>query len=196
MTFLETYGKELFSLLVPLLAWTLNRYFRGRARLEVAQPHNFTYLVQQPLVDAQGNQVQPTQTAHTTSLIVRNSGRDTATHLELVFNWKPMCLNVWPPRHFEEHNERDSRYVLVFDSLSPGEVMGCEILSVNIPLPTLLTARSDQCVAQFVNMYPQPVISRARRSIGLFLTALGLAAAVYGAILLVQFLVLRTPLGY
>lgn len=193
MTFIETYGKEIVSLLVPLITWALNSFFKGKARLEIAQPHKFTFLVQQPLIDPQGNQVSPTQTVHTNSFIVRNSGRETSTNIEMVFNWKPMCLNVWPPRHFQEHQEPDNRYVLVFDSLSPGEVLGCEVLSVNLELPNLVTVRSDQCVAQFINMYPQPVVSNAVRAIDTLLKALGLAAAVYGTILLVQFLVLKTP---
>ena len=196
MSFVETYGKELFALLVPFITWGLNRFFKGKARLQIAQPHKFTFLVQQPLIDSLGNQVSPTQTVHTNSFIVRNSGRETSTNVELVFNWKPMCLNVWPPRHFTESQEPDNRYVLVFDSLSPGEVLGCEVLSVNIELPNLVTVRSDQCVAQFINMYPQPVVTHAVRATHTFLKALGLATVVYGAILLIQFLVLKTPYGH
>ncbi len=45
-------------------------------------------------------------------------------------------------------------------------------------------------------MYPQPVVSNPVRIAGAVLMALGLAAAVYLAILLVQFLVLRTPFGH
>ena len=195
MAFIETYGKEIVSLLVPLITWTLNRFFKGKARLQIAQPHKFTFLIQEPLIDPHGKQIQPTQTVHTNSFIVRNSGREPSTSVELVFNWKPMCLNVWPPRHFKEHQEPDNRYVLIFDSLSPGEVLGCEVLSVNSELPNLVTVRSDQCVAQFINMYPQPVLNNAVRTVATVLMALGLAAAVYGTILLMQFLVLKTPFG-
>ena len=106
------------------------------------------------------------------------------------------CLNIWPPRHFEEHNEADNRYVMAFDSLSPREEMRCEILSVNADTPMLLTARCDQCVARFINMAPQPVVQNAVRNSMIFLQALGLAAAIYGLLLLLQFLILRTPLGH
>lgn len=195
MSFFETYGKEIVSFLVPIVTWLLNNFFKGKARLHIAQPHKFTFLVQEPLVNPQGAMVSPSQNVHTNSFLVRNSGRESATKIELVFNWKPMCLNVWPPRHFTEHVEPDNRYVLVFESLSPGEVLGCEVLSVNQELPNLMTVRSDQCVAQFLNMYPQPVVSPRMRTFTSALQALGLAAAVYAAILLVQFLVLKTPFG-
>lgn len=196
MTFFETYGKEIVSLLVPFLTWMLNGVFKAKAKLQVALPHQFTFLVQQPLNDAEGNQVSPTQTVKTNSFIIRNAGREPASKVELVFNWKPMCLNLWPVRHYEEHVEPDNRYVLIFDSLAPNEVLGVEVLSVNYDLPNLVTVRSAECLAQNINMYPQPVVSQSLRVIATVLMALGLAAAVYFTIVLVQFLILKTPLGY
>lgn len=196
MTFLETYGKEIVSLLVPIFTWILNSFFKAKAKLQVALPHQFTFLVQQPLIDAGGNQISPTQTVKTNSFIIRNAGREPASKVELVFNWKPMCLNLWPVRHFEEYIEPDNRYVLIFDSLAPDEVLGVEVLSINQDLPNLVTVRSTQCIAQNLNMYPQPVVSSSVRIGTTVLKALGLAAAVYLAIILIQFLVLKTPLGH
>ena len=124
-----------------------------------------------------------------------NAGKETATKVEWVFNWKPHCLNVWPSRHFQEHTEPDNRYVVIFDSLAPNEYVGCELLSINADVPALITVRSDQCVAQNLNMYPQPIVSNARRRVRTILQLSGLALIVYLAILLVQFLVLKTPFG-
>lgn len=196
MSLFETYGKEIVALFVPVITWALNSLFKAKAKLQVALPHQFTFVVQQPLIDAQGNQVSPTQTVKTNSFIIRNAGRVPATKLELVFNWKPMCLNLWPVRHYEEHIEPDRRYVLIFESLAPGEILGIEVLTVNDELPKLVTVRSSECIAQHINMYPQPVVSNALRRTTSVLMALGLAAAVYLSILLVQFLVLKTPLGH
>lgn len=195
VTFVQTYGKEIVSVLVPILTWALNRFGKGKARLEIAQPHTFTFLVNEPLVDAQGNVLHPNQTVETNSILVRNTGRETTRNLELVFNWKPKCVNIWPPRHYETKDQLDGRHVLKFDSLSPDESIGCEVLSINGKAPALLTARSDECVAKVVPMFPQPVIAPAARNVLRLLVAVGLAAAVYGAIVLVQFLVLKTPLG-
>lgn len=193
MTFLETYGKEIVALFVPLVTWALNTFFKAKARLLLASPHTFTFLVQQPLLDPQGKQISPSQLVYTRSLMVWNAGKDTATKVEWVFNWKPLCINVWPPRHFEEHTEPDNRYIMIFDSLAPNEYLGCELFSINAELPNLLTVRSDQCVAQTINMYPQPVIPNWKRRIAGALTFAGLALVVYATIVLLQFLVLRTP---
>lgn len=195
MSFLQTYGKEIVAILVPIITWTLNTIFRARAKLFLSSPHNFTFLIQQPLTGADGAQISPTQTIHTSSLVLKNAGRETATKIELVFNWKPLFINVWPSRHFTEHTETDNRYILIFDSLAPNETVGCELLSVNVALPALIVARSDQCVAQTIEMYPQPVVKNWQRRVGIFLVLSGMALAVYLAILLLQFLVLKTPLG-
>jgi hypothetical protein len=146
-------------------------------------------------LNSQGQQIAPTQTVHTRSLLVWNAGKDTGTKVEWVFNWKPLCINVWPPRHFDEHTEPDNRYVVLFESLAPNEYLGCELFSINAELPSLLTVRSDQCVAQTISMQSQPVMPNWKRRIAVALMLAGTALVVYMTIVLLQFLVLRTPLG-
>lgn len=193
---LQIYGKEIVSLLVPFIAWILNTLFRSKARLLIARPHAFTFLVQQPLLDQNGGVVSPTQTMHTSSFFLSNVGRETATKVEIVFNWKPHCINLWPARHYEERTEADGRFSMIFDSLSPREDMGIEMFCINSNVPDLIVARCDQCTAQFANMIPQPVVPTWKRRIAIFLVFAGLAVSIYTAILLLQFLVLKTPYGH
>ncbi len=94
MTFIETYAKELVSPIIALVIWALNNLFKPRAKLLLAQPHTFTFLVQEPLRDEQGNIIKPTQTVHTISFLLKNDGTETAKNIELVFNWKPPCHNL------------------------------------------------------------------------------------------------------
>lgn len=195
-SFLQTYGKEFVSVLVPIILWALNYVFRARAKLHLSMPHAFKFLVQEPLRDEDGNEISPTQSAHTRSFLVSNSGRATATKIEIVFNWKPLCLNVWPPRHFEEIQEADGRYTLTFESLAPNEYLGLHVLTVNNELPNLVSARCDQCVAENVDMYPQPHVPTWKRRVAVFLLFAGIAAVVYGLIILLQFVILKTPYGY
>jgi hypothetical protein len=191
MTFIQTYAKEIVSLLVPLITWALNRVFRAKVKLRLANPHTFTFLVEQPLLDSQGNQLSPTQTVHTSSYILMNAGTVTATNIELVFNWKPPCLNIWPSRQFSEHVQADRRYVLKLETLTPKEFIGFELLSINLQLPLLITARSDQSVAQIIPMYPQPVAKPWQRRLFTALIFLGMALVVYLLLLLIQYIVQR-----
>ncbi|WP_312345414.1 hypothetical protein, partial [Stenotrophomonas acidaminiphila] len=182
--------------LVPLVAWALSTFFKARARLLVARPHSFTFLVQEPLLDQNGTQISPTQTINTSSFALSNSGRETATKVEIVLNWKPQCVNLWPARHYEERIEPDNRYTMTIDSLAPREDVGFSMFSINNDLPAILIARCDQCVAQPINMEPQPIVSTWRRRTLAFLAFAGLSTLIYATIVLLQFLVLKTPFGH
>ena len=196
MEILQTYGKEIVSLIVPLITWALNTFFKSKAKLQIAMPHTFTFLVQQPLYDKKGKVLLETQTISTRSFKLLNAGKESASKIELVFNWKPLCVNVSPPRHFTEITESDAKYVMIFDSLAPSEYFDCEVFSINSELPNLVTVRSDQCVAQYIEMTPQPVVASWQRRLAALLMLSGLALVIYLSILILQFLVLKTPIGH
>ena len=195
MEFIQQYAKEIFALLVPLLTWFLNDRFKARAKLQLALPHSFTFIVQEPLRNSDGEVLREAQSVQTASHVITNSGKETATNVELVFNWKPLCINIWPSRHYEQHTETDGRHVMVFDSLAPGEQIGFELLNVNSDLPNLINARSDQCTATSIAMYPQPVVALWKRRLAATLLFLGFSFAVYLTILILQFIILARPAG-
>ncbi|HXT02332.1 MAG TPA: hypothetical protein VN915_16785 [Elusimicrobiota bacterium] len=196
MEFVRNYGKELVALAVPFVSLILNAIFQAKARLVQAIPHTFTFLVHEPLKDAEGKIIQPTQTAHTRSKLIGNTGQVTATGVEVVFNWKPQYINVWPPRHFDERIEADKRYSLLFGSLAPNEYLNIESLSINMNLPEVVLVRSDQCLAEAVEVYPQQVFPKWQRGMFVVLFFAGIGAVVYIAIIVLQFLVLGTPFGH
>lgn len=195
MDIISKYGKEIVSLLVPFITWFLNVGIKARAKLIWTSPHSFTFLVQEPLRDAEGNVLKPTQTVYTASIRVINNGRETATKVELVFNWKPQYLNLWPVRHYEEKTDHDNRHILIFDNLSPKEEIGLEIMSINYELPALLLVRSAECTAQNMPMMWVSYVPPWRINVARLLLLVGLSSAVYGLIALIQFLVLKTPSG-
>ena len=191
MEFIQAYAKEIFSLLVPLVTWFISDKFRARAKLHHGRPHKFTFLVDEPLINQDGETISPTQTAHTVTHLISNAGKETATNVELVFNWKPLCINIWPSRHYKEHTEKDNRYILIFDSLAPGELIGLELLSINNDLPELINSRSDQCTATTINMYPQQIHPMWKKRLAGMLILAGIAFMVYISILLLQFLIIN-----
>jgi hypothetical protein len=195
MDFLRTYAKELFSLLVPIVTATISYVMRLQVRLRYSIPHGFTFLVQEPLRDADGKIVQQTQTMHTQSFFFRNEGRAIAHHVELVFNWKPFCLNIWPIRHYETKTDADGRYVLIFETLAPREYLGCELFSINKQLPNLITFRCDEGIGKKVDMYPQRTLPLWLVRILALMLFVGLAATVYLILIILQWLVLKTPIA-
>ena len=193
MGFLPLYAKEIVSILVPVVTGIIRILTHARVRLTYSTPHGFSYIVQQPLRDADGNVLNPAQSVKTQSYYFTNAGRAVAHNVEMVFNWKPMTLNIWPVRHFTEHNEADNRYVLIFETLAPGEFLGCELLTVNAEMPMLITFRCDEGNGKNVRMYPQPIIAKPVVFTALAIMFVGLAASVYLMLVGLQILILKTP---
>ena len=191
---LADYGKEIVSLLVPIITWVLNVGIKPRAKLIWTSPHSFKFLVQEPIHDTNGAVTQTTQTVHTASIKVINSGREAAHKVELVFNWKPQYLNLWPVRSYEVKSDGDNRYMLIFENLASKEELGIEIMSINHDLPALLQVRSEECVAQNVKLMWFATVPAWRMKLIKLLLFFGFSASVYWTVTLIQWLVLKTPL--
>ncbi|RSZ40244.1 hypothetical protein EJO66_08920 [Variovorax beijingensis] len=191
MTFLESWGKEVVALLVPVVTWILNVGIKSKAKLLWAKPHSFTFLIAEPQI-VDGQKVADLQNVYTASYRLVNTGREAATNVQVVFNWKPRYVNVWPIRKYEESVDPDGRCTFTFSSFAPKEEGGFEVMSINAALPEIVSVRSDQCVAQVVGMRWTRWVPQWRITFVQFLCFLGLATLVYGFIVLVQLLVLRT----
>lgn len=181
---------ELFAILVPLIIWVLDKRLQPKAKLTVSSRHQFAYLVDQPLLDKEGNVIKQQQNAYTVSRIVANEGKEAATNIEVVFNWKPNCINIWPVRDYDEKIAPDGRFVMHFRSLAPKEQFSIEVLTINQEPPNLLTARSDQCQAEeghlILHKQMRPSLARLRT----ILVLIGLGTVVYLGVLLLRLLVL------
>jgi hypothetical protein len=78
---------------------------------------------------------------------------------------------------------------MFFDSLPAKDVVGFELLNVNVTLPEITTVRSEQCVATSVQLIPQPIHPKWKLAVVLVLLSVGLATTVYFAIWLLQVLI-------
>ncbi|MCE2745958.1 MAG: hypothetical protein LW710_08630 [Burkholderiales bacterium] len=193
MDFISTYGKEIVALLVPFVTWFLNVGVKPRAKLIWTSPHSFTFLVQEPLRDAEGNVLSSSQKVETASIKIINTGRDTANKIEMIFNWKPHYINLWPVRHYEQKTDPDGRHILIFENLSPKEEIGIEVMSINADLPALLLVRSAECIAKNVALTWFQFVPAWKVNIARTLILVGFSTSVYWLISLIQFLVLKTP---
>lgn len=193
MVFLNLYGKEIFSVFIVLLTWMLNNRFRGKAKLSYGIRHGFTFLVPEALYDANGQQIRDSQLVHTRSVIIVNEGRESATKVTIVFNYKPMYLNVWPVHKYEtSFTEMDNRYVVTFDNIPPNDSLACELLSINNQLPEILTIKSNECRAQQVAIVNQKATNNILKRCCMLLLFLGIGTFTYLFIVTLQWLLLKT----
>jgi hypothetical protein len=185
-TTIGPYTKEIISICVPLSIWFLNRRFQPSARLIHSIRHTFRFLIPEPLRDPEGKIIRPTQSANVTSLAVTNVGRTPAKNVELVFNWKPAFVNVWPLRHYTTLDSPDGRHSIVLESLAPKEVFGMELLAINQELPGLCNVRSEQTESVQKQMIPQIVQPVWFIGVLGWLLAAGCVATVYIILLLIE----------
>jgi hypothetical protein len=192
MNLLSQYGKEIFAIVLPVFTLVLNKFFKNGAKVCYGQLHQFTYLLDVPLLDQQGDVLLPTQTVHTQSYVFRNEGREPATKMEVVFNYPPQYLNIWPARHYEVKNDPDRRQIMIFDYLAPKEVIRCEVMSFNSGLPVILSVRCKEGIAQNITLSHQKVANPATINFVRILIFLGSVSLVYLVIVLLQWLLLKT----
>ncbi|WP_171941296.1 hypothetical protein [Herbaspirillum rubrisubalbicans] len=140
-------AKELISLFFNLVLWFAGKRWRRRYRLVHYIQHSFVFLIPS---DAKGNPQSAPSTVEVASLVVQNVGLEALKDIQIVFNWRPQYINVVPSRPFKEETQNDGRYVLLFDSLSAGESIQFELLSVGASLPHMITTRSADTRSQEV----------------------------------------------
>lgn len=190
--FLAENARAIFAAASPFILWLIGVIFQPKAKLIQQTRHRYTYLIHQPLLDSAGKVVAPNQVVNTASISVFNAGRSAATNVEIVFNWKPQNLNIWPSRHFTESQSPDGRYHLFFDALPSKDILGFEVLNINQDLPGVITVRSEQAVAAAMQtLTPQPIVPRWKQLIAIWLMIVGFAVSVYIMLLGLQFILLR-----
>lgn len=192
MSFFTLYGKEIFALAVPIFTLIINKFFKSSAKLSFGELHQFTYLISEPLLNDKKEQVSEKQTVHTQSYLFKNEGREPATSVEIIFNYPPMYLNVWPSRPYVLTQDMERRHIMVFDYLAPQEMIRCEVMSFNRELPSLLSVRCKEGIASQLRLIPSKVYHPLIVRFVVVLMFLGSATLVYLAIVMLQWLLLKT----
>jgi hypothetical protein len=191
MDFVKDHLREVITLLSPFIAWLLARYFKDKARLVYGNKHLFKYLIEQPLVDDSGKILSPTQTVDVISIWVLNVGREKAAKVEVVFNWEPQFINIWPSRTLDKKVMHDRRCSYQFEDLPPKDSLNFELMAINATIPAMVSVRSEAAVAREVTLAPQEVHPNWKIWIVGYLMLAGVAATVFLIATLIQLLAVR-----
>src|SRR6185437_13374219 len=179
MSFWQEHFKEICSFITPLLIAGVKYLLRGKVKLRYIVAHDFTFLVNEPRLDAQGNVLQPNQMVHTRSHVLKNFGSKSAEKVRVTFNYKPQYLNVWPRREFEQRFDDNRRYIMVIDNLMPKEPLTIEALSINAQLPDVLSVRHESGLGAGQGMSIYPAVPKWRIGLAMVAMFLGAMTVVY-----------------
>ena len=192
MNILTQYGKEIFALFVPIFTLFINKIFKNGAKICHGELHQYSYLINEPLRNAEGEIVKAKQVVHTKSYAFKNEGKEPATNVEIIFNYPPMYVNIWPSRHYTIKSDAEERQVMLFDYLAPHESIRCEVMSINTDLPALLTVRCKEGIARNITLVPQKLHHPAFIHFCQLLLFLGSVTLIYIVVVFLQWLLLKT----
>jgi hypothetical protein len=150
---------------------------RSRVKLVWGSPHQWHFLIN-PQAPAESAQQPQGFSVLTASFYVANMGRVPATEIEIVFNWKPDNLNIWPVRPYDSHTDQNGRYTLKLSNLAPKEFLQIELLTPH-NMPNLVTLRCKEGTGSRINIQPMRVFPRWFYLFGLTLVLIGVSAVVY-----------------
>lgn len=186
MSFFQTYAKEIISLLVPVVLAIGGYFFRPRTKLRWSISHNSVMLVDEIYKTEDGKQESRDVDVRFRRIFLENAGRAPARNIEVVFNWKPRKINVFPQRAYTEAMNPSGRFIVSLPSMAPKVFVGIDLFSIRGEIPDLVNIRSEEGFAKEAQMRPQIVYSNWVNASVLVLMFLGSIALVYLAITAIQ----------
>lgn len=188
MTFFQTYAKEIVSLLIPVVLAVGGYYFRPRTKLRWSVSHNSVMLVDEAYKTDDGKEERRDVDVRFRRIFLENAGRAPAKNIEVVFNWRPRKINLWPQRIYSEAINPEGRFIVSLPNMATKEFVGIDLFSIRGEVPDVVNIRSEEGFAKEVQMRPQIVYSNWVNGSVLALMFLGAMAFVYLLITAIQVL--------
>jgi hypothetical protein len=155
---LEIVPVQLLSLGLATLISIVGYFLKPRVKIIWGQKTNFSHILRPK---KEGDTAVRVSTAH---YIIQNAGRAPAKDVEIVLNYAPDEVSVWPQRLYELKLNNEQRQILKLEFLAPKEYVEILLLNIRNDLPDVLSVKSPDCVGKAVNIgyhhiYPKWVYS-------------------------------------
>lgn len=138
------------AIVLMLITALVGRFATARSKLLWAVSHQHFYRM--PRLDDGGSFPVITQ-----QIWFQNAGRLPAEDIEIVFNWKPQHLEIWPPRSYQSGALPDGRFGITVPYLTGAEVMTVSMIDTIREMPVIVSVRSKSGLGNMVAMAPQRV---------------------------------------
>jgi hypothetical protein len=146
---------QLLAVLLTAAIGVIGYFLRPRVRIIWGQKTNFTHVLR-PKKD--GQVPVRVDTAH---YIIQNSGRAPAKEVEVVLNYAPDEVSIWPQRSYQLSTNNENRLIVKLEFLAPREFIDLILLNVANELPDVLSVKSPDCVGKLVNIGYHRVFPKA-----------------------------------
>jgi hypothetical protein len=143
---LRSMPQSLMPVLITTIVGVVGYFVKPKVKLIWGQKTNFSHVLR-PKKD--GDLPVRVSTSH---YIVQNSGRASAKDIEIVFNYAPDEVSIWPQRAYKLEKNSEGRLIAKLDFLAPKEFIDVFLLSVANDLPELLNVKNPEFVGKAVNI--------------------------------------------
>jgi hypothetical protein len=183
IAFLNSIPTPLWSFLLGLAATFIAWIARPRTKIVWSKTHAYCHTVfqnqasQNPTTPNQAPQPLPPLLVYNEYFVVGNRGRKTAEQIEIVFNFKPQTLSIWPQRNYREMTNPEGRY-----NLAPRENFNVNVLQATSQPPELLAVRTPDRVGKQIRTQVFPVYPNWVLVLVWLMIFLGVCVCIYGAL--------------
>ena len=168
LDFLKSLPPSLLPVAITTLIGVIGYFAKPKVKLIWGEKTNFSHILR-PKKD--GEVPVKVSTSH---YIVQNSGRASAKDIEIVFNFAPDEVSIWPQRGYKLENNSEGRLIVKLDFLAPREFVDVFLLSITNNLPELLNVKNPEYVGKPVVVGYHHVLPKAvyfAMILGMFLGA-------------------------
>ena len=130
---------------ISLIVGLALQRFVDKPKLQFFLPGQFFFDIKDPDVNLQ-----------TDSLTLQNSGRKSATNIEIVHKENPDHFQFSQAIGYSEETNPNGEHIIKIASLGPKEFLNIQYLS-HTKVPNLLRVRSDQGSAELIQVQFQPI---------------------------------------
>ncbi|MBN9437043.1 hypothetical protein [Bosea sp. (in: a-proteobacteria)] len=156
----------IFTALIALMA----RLLAGRTRIRWGVVHDLNYYI---------TEEEKKVMVWTCQIVFINPSKSIAEDIEIVFNYRPLHLSVFPHLKYEISENPDRRIVVKIDKLNPKEIVNIAMLNTHTELPHMTSVRFKGGIGKRIDLEPSRVFPVWIRGLIGFVMLAGVAAIFY-----------------
>lgn len=153
--------------IVSLVVGVILQRLKDRPKLLYWLPGSFIFQLKEPEI-----------TLRTDSLTIQNSGRESASSVEIIHQSRPDHFQFSTPVNFVEETTPSGEHVIIIKSLGPKEYVNIQLMS-HTNLPVLLNVRAASGPAKQIQVHLQPILSKLVQISAAALMLIGMGLIIY-----------------
>lgn len=158
---------NIVAAILTFILTIIHRIAQPRPKIVWGTSHGFSFIV--PRTDPPG----PDFLVHTQTVFIQNVGRESASDIEVILNYRPHNLSLWPQLVYSTTSNPENKYIIKIENLGRREFTQIEMLHSVGDMPAVLRIRTPRGECKQAPMAPMQVFPASVRFFLLITLLLG-----------------------